>query len=123
MGIYYSYHDLYPESILIRDFAGKVGVDEIIESWKYLITNNMISDATKGIINNISSCALHMNMENFKILINFLKTQDLLKKTKLAVICDNPKTIVFPALGESKEDELKIKPFSTMNAAVSWVLE
>ena len=123
MGIYYRKHDLYPESILIRDFAGKVGVDEIIESWKYLITNNMISDATKGIINNISSCALHMNMESFKILINYLKTQDLLKKTKLAVICENPKTIVFPALGESKEDELKIKPFSTMNAAVSWVLE
>jgi len=83
----------------------------------------MISNATKGIINNISSCALHMDMDSFKVLINFLKTQDLLKKTKLAVICDNPKTIVFPALGESKEDELKIKPFSTMNAAVNWVLE
>lgn len=122
MGIYYRKHERYPESILIRDFAGEVTVDEIIGSWKYLISNNMISDDTLGIINNLTNCDLQMDMAGFKDVINFMKTQDLLKKVKLAVICDDPKTIVFPALGEQKEDELKIKPFSTMNAAVDWVI-
>jgi hypothetical protein len=123
MAIKYRKHELHPESILIRDFNGEVSTNEIIESWEYLISENLINDSTKGVINNISGCALLMDMEGFKVVLNYMKQQDILKKVKLAVICDDPKTIVFPALGERTENELRIKPFSTMNAAVNWVLD
>lgn len=63
-----------------------------------------------------------MNIESFDILLSYLKKQEYLSKIKLAVICDNPRTIVFPSLGERKEKELKIKPFSTMDAAVDWII-
>lgn len=122
MGIEYKKHDLYPDSILIRDFFGQVSVEEIIESWESIIKNNLIKDSTKGIINNLSGCDLLMDMERFKTLMAYLRKKAQLKGVKLAVICDNPKTIIFPTLGESKEPELSIKPFSTMDAAVSWVI-
>ena len=122
MGIVYKKHDLYPESILIRDFTGKVSIKEIIESWNYIIYNELIKNSTRGIINNLTGCDLLMDMEGFKILLAYLKKQDSLTRIKLAVLCDNPKTIVFPVLGESKEPELRIKPFSTMDAAVNWVI-
>lgn len=54
MGLYYRKHDLYPEWILIRDFTGAVSVAENIESWKYLIEEQLINNSTKGIINNVS---------------------------------------------------------------------
>lgn len=62
-------------------------------------------------------------MKGFQILLNYMKKQDLLKKIKIAVVCDDPKTIVFPTLGSKIAEELRIKPFSTMDAAVSWALE
>ena len=120
MSIVYRKHELYPESILIRDFVGKVDVHDIIDSWEFLFENKMISHKIKGVINNLSGCDLCLDMDSFKILIAYLKKQEFLKGVKLAVICNNPKTIIFPMLVENKESELKIKPFSTMEAAVSW---
>ncbi len=122
MGINYRKHNLYPESILIRDFAGEVHVEEIIESWEHIIKNNLIEDSTQGIINNLSACNLIMDMKSFDILISYLKKQESLSDIKLAVICNDPATIVFPTLGASREKKLQIKPFSTMDSAVAWVL-
>lgn len=121
MSILYEKHDLYPESILIRKFIGKVSIKDIIDSWEYLHENKLIDKKIKGVINNLSGCELIMDMENFKTLIGYLKKQDYIKEIKLAVISDTPKTIIFPILGEEQERELKIKPFSTMEAAVKWI--
>lgn len=120
MGILYKKHELYPDSILIRDFVGKVSVNDILESWDHIIENDLINESTRGIINNLSGCDLCMDMDGFKILMAYLKKHEYLKRVRLAVVCTDPKTIVFPSLGESKEPELNIKPFSTMDAAVNW---
>lgn len=122
MSINYRKHEMYPESILIRDFEGKVSVHEIIESWENIIENKLIKDSTTGIINNLSGCDLNMNMTSFSKLISYLKKHEIFSRIKLAVVCDKPGTIIFPILGERKERDLKIKPFSTMEAAVDWVL-
>jgi len=123
MSIEYVKHNLYPESILIRNFIGKVDVYNIIDSWEYLNKNKLIDKKIKGVINNFTGCELIMDMESFKILIAYLKKDHIIKKIKLAVISDNPETIVFPFLAENQESGLKIKPFSTMDAAVDWILK
>ncbi|MEX1382289.1 hypothetical protein [Lutibacter sp.] len=121
MSIIHEKHDLYPESILIRKFTGKVYAKDIIASWEYICENKLIDEKIKGVINNLKDCELIMDMESFKTVIAYMKKQDCLKKIKIAVITDTPKTIVFPILGAERERELKIKPFSTMEAAVNWV--
>ena len=63
-----------------------------------------------------------MDMESFKTLINYLKTKDDLRKLKLAVICDQPKTIIFPLMGELQEHALQIKTFTTEDAATDWIV-
>ena len=68
MSIFYEKHVLYPESILIRNFIGKVSLKDIIDSWEYLHVNNLIDNKVKGVINNLSGCELIMDMENFKTL-------------------------------------------------------
>ena len=123
MSIEYVKHDLYPESILIRNFIGKVDVNGIIDSWEYLNKNKLIDKKIKGVITNLTGCELIMDMESFKTLIAYLKKEDYIKKIKLAVISNIPETIVFPFLGEIQESELKIKPFSTMEAAVDWIIK
>lgn len=123
MGITYRSHNNFPENIYVRDFMGRVDVTEIIESWDFLIKNNLLDENLKGIINNITNCELDMNMESFHLLISFLKEHKQFQKIKLAVICNDPRIIVFPALGEAQEKSLKIKPFTTEAAAVGWIME
>jgi hypothetical protein len=122
MSILYKKHELYPEWILIRDFTGKVSVDEIIDSWEYLIKNEMISSTLKGVINNLTDCDLKMDMISFRTLIDYMKRKDSLRRIKIAVICDNPKIIVFPVLGETQEKDLNIHPFTTIEAAAEWII-
>ena len=115
-------YDLHSESILIRNFVGKVTVLDIINSWEYLRENKLINKKIKGVLNNLCDCELIMNVESFEILISYIKQQDFMKGIKIAVMTDSPKIIVFPILAEEQQDTLKIKPFSTFEAAVNWIL-
>lgn len=122
MSIIYRKHETYPNHILIRDFVEKVSVSDIIESWKYLIENKMISPDIKGIINNLEGCKLEMNMEGFETIMAFMTKQKELHGIKLAVVCDCPENIVFPMRGEFEQNQLQIKPFTLMNSAVKWII-
>lgn len=122
MSIQYIKHNQYPNFILVRNFSGLVGVEEIISSWDHLIENKLITPSIKGVINRITDCELKMDINNFKTLIDYLKNNDILKKLKLAVICKDPKKIIFPMLGQWEERKLQIKPFTTESAAVNWIM-
>lgn len=121
MTIFYERHPKYPESVLIRKFIGEINVENIIDSWEYLIENKMITDSIKGVINDLVGCKLNMNISSFEKLMVYLKSHECFVNIKLAVVCEDPRTIVFPILGENKESKLKIKAFSTFAAASDWV--
>lgn len=120
MNITVKRHDQFPDSILIRKFAGEVNVNEIIASWEYLCENNFINNKIKGVINDLTDCELKMDMESFAILMDYLKMNECFKDIKLAVVTNTPAIVVFPVLASS-EYNLMIKPFSTMQAATNWV--
>ncbi len=119
--LYYNHHE-FPESILIRDFKNVVTINEIIDSWEYLFEKNLITPKTRGIINNLTECELKMDLKSRTILFDYLNNKEDLKRLKLAVICTSSKTIVFPTLAETEVDKVRIKPFSTVQAAVSWII-
>lgn len=122
MTFLYKKHTKFPDKILIREFQGQVNSAEIIRSWEYMLENKLITSELLGVINDLSGCVLNMNMEGFQDLLNFLKKHGNIKKLKQAVISDTPGNIVFPTLAEIGEKELKIKVFSTIEAAVYWIL-
>lgn len=123
MNILFEPHKEFSESILTRKFYETVNADDIINSWKDLFDKGLITGKTKGVINDINACELSMNMEGFGKLIAFLKSHEVFKKIKLAVICDDPGKIVFPMIGEAKAPQLKIKPFATEEAALEWIMD
>ena len=115
-------YDLHSESILIRNFVGKVTVQDIIDSWEYLRENKLVNKNIKGVLNNLSNCELTMNLKSFEIVLSYIKKQDFLKGVKIAVVSNSSKIIIFPILAEKQQGSLKIKPFSTFDAAVNWIL-
>lgn len=122
MAIEFKRDSNHPDAILIRKFSGSVGLKEIIDSWDYLLGSGMLNSEVKGVINDLSDCDLQMDMNNFNELIWYLKSKDIFHQAKLAVICNDPKQIIFPVMGEMKEKGLNIRPFSIEDAAVEWIM-
>ena len=122
MSILLKQHLDFPNEIIVRKFEGIVRFKEILDSWKSLKGNQLITNKTIGIINDLSNCDLQLDMNDFASLITYLKSQEHLIHLKLAVITDSPRAIVFPMLGETQEKTLRIKPFNTETAAVSWIM-
>lgn len=109
-------------NIFVRRFKEEVVFDDLTSSWEYLIDKNKLDDSVIGVINDLSCCELKLNKTSFKKLLSFLKDNPKLKNLPLAVYTLDPKNIVFPVMG-SEETDLKIKPFSTMEAAVDWIIK
>jgi hypothetical protein len=123
MSIVYRKHKDFPDEILIRDFVGKVNVDEIIDSWDDLLQNGKLDNKLRGVVNVLDGCDLEMNMNTFEKLMGYLKAHSVFKTIKLAVVCDCPQNIVFPSMGEYLMKDLSIKPFSSLTFAVNWINE
>ena len=122
MPIISSMYSSHPETILFRQFVGKIEKQDIYESWKQLIDNKIISEDLKGIVNNLNGCDFMINIDEFNFLLEFLNQHDNIKNLKIAVVTDSPQKIIFPMLGEKQEKELNIKPFSSNKAAEEWIL-
>lgn len=122
MTIHFNSHKQYPHQIMIRTFEGTITVNEIIDSWEVFKNHPARTDKTVGLITDLTNCQLEMDMNGFQKLMTYLNAQDYLKKIKIAVLTDSPKTVVFPMLGENSEKDLKIKPFCLVQNAVKWIL-
>ena len=122
MNIQHKKYNLFPENILVRDFFDKVSAEDIIESWEIIIENKMITPTIKGVINDLTRCELDMDVNGFSTVIEYFKKHKEFKGVKLAVVCDSPGKLVFPMLGEHRYSEMQIKPFSSVEAAVSWII-
>ncbi|HPE58375.1 MAG TPA: hypothetical protein P5514_10935 [Bacteroidales bacterium] len=123
MSIWLKKHQLFPNEILVRDFSGEVGIDQILNSWNLLLRSRLLTDDTIGVINNLVNCELKLTIESFGKLTDFLKLNPRLRELKLAVVTDKPNVIVFPMMGEVQQKILKIKPFTTEEAAINWIME
>lgn len=121
MPIDYDNYYSYSKDILVRHFYGKVDVNEIINSWKFLLEAEKLV-GIKGVINDLTKAQLELDFESFKKLIEFLKSNKVLRNLKLAVVTDSPRDIVFPSMAELIESDIFVKPFSTMKAALEWLL-
>lgn len=112
----------HSDSILIRKFIGEISAQDIIESWNDLKQNGLITSELKGIVNDLRTCDLNMDMVSFKLVLKFLKSNPDLMALRHAVISDTPNIIVFPTFAEGQEKELRIKPFSTIESATEWIM-
>jgi hypothetical protein len=108
--------------ILIRSFTGMVSFDDVMESWKWLIRNDMIGNDLLGILNDFTQADLKMDPGNLELLMGlFLEYPEIFKRIKLAVVMTIPENIVLPMLANKKYPQFKIQAFSTIPAAWDWL--
>ena len=107
--------------VIIHQFSGEVQFDDILVSWKKLLSDYANLEDFKGIITNFLDAKLSNEDSNLNVLVEFLKGQlDKLKDLKIAIVMDTPMITNTIIVGE-RVKYLQIKPFTTMNAALHWV--
>lgn len=123
MSIEHPKKHLYPDSVILRKFEGKVSADEIMQSWQDLEADNRFTNDIQGVLNDLEDCELTMDIKGFKRLMSLMLKKDYIHNIRIAVVTNSTRNIIFPTLGETQFRDLKIKPFSTIQAAVDWILE
>ncbi|MDA3928671.1 MAG: hypothetical protein PF541_06895 [Prolixibacteraceae bacterium] len=109
--------------ILFKTYYGSITIDDIESSWKYAFENGLIPKEKKGFILDYRNSNFNIKIEEHIAIAYFYKKHiDIFGNYKIAIITHDPKDIVVPILVESQDDGYRSKPFSTLEAAIEWVL-
>ena len=116
-------HPDSPEQVCNRTFEGDIGLQEIIDSWidfSILLTRK---PNVSGLINDLTKSSFKLNINDIRHLISFLNRQDYIRKLKIAVITNSPKTVTLPFMIMRKIKRIQIRVFESYSEAEKWVCE
>lgn len=117
------YHENKKLRILIRIFKGTVTVTDIFDSWEYLIPNYLVNKNYLGVISDFRECNLQIGNDVCEQFERFFTDRLVVfKNLKLAQIIDTP-SIAFPLLFGIESTKVQSQPFSTLEAAMQWILK
>ncbi len=109
--------------IQYKFYFGEITMIDIISSWEHAFENNIIPKETKGFILDYRKATFKIEIDDHAQLADFYKNHiDIFRNCKIGIITENPRDVVIPILVESLDDGYYSKPFSTLKAAISWVL-
>ncbi|MBN2523895.1 MAG: hypothetical protein JXB24_11525 [Bacteroidales bacterium] len=109
--------------ILFKYYYGKITIEDITSSWVYAFANNIIPKEVRGFILDYRNANFDFDIkEHIKIVEFYKKHLDVFGDLKIAIITEKPKDIIIPMMVETKDEGYYSKPFSTIEAAIAWVL-
>ncbi|WP_166962433.1 hypothetical protein [Yeosuana marina] len=109
--------------ILFKYYYGMITIDDIESSWEYAFENGLIPKETKGFILDYRHSNFKMKIEEHTEIVAFYKKNlDIFGGFKIAILTEDPKDIVFPILVKTEDEGYSSAPFSTLEAAIAWVL-
>lgn len=110
--------------ILYKFYFGEITMADIESSWEYAFENNLIPKETKGFILDYRSATFKIEIDDHVLIADFYKNHiDVFGNQKIGVITEDPRDVIIPILVESKDDGYHSRPFSTLEAAINWVLK
>lgn len=119
----YKYHFNSTLGILFKTYYGLISIEDIESSWEDAFKNDVIPKENKGFVLDYRESSFNINPNQFSAIADFYKKHiDQFGNRKIAILTESPKDIVIPMLVETKDEGYSSKPFSTLQAAIDWVL-
>lgn len=107
--------------IIFRRFTGEVCFEDMMKSWKMLLSTYPNMEGYKGILTSFLDAEIKHEDHNLNVLVEFLKDYlDQLKDLRIAVVMNTPMVTNTIIMGQ-RVKSLQIKPFSTVEAAMQWI--
>ena len=112
------------QKIFYEHYSGEVTYNDFESSWLYAIHNHIFPLETKGFLLDYRKATLTISLnEAYKIADFFLKNLHIFSNKKIAFIASTPEQIVIPMLLHEYDMNYQSRPFSTIEAAESWIIE
>jgi hypothetical protein len=107
--------------VIFRRFSGEVCIDDMIQSWKEILTKYDDLGSYKGIVTSFLEADIQSVDNNLNIMVEYLKEYlDRIRGLKVAIVMDTPK-VTNTIIMNQKMKHLHIRPFSTEAAALEWI--
>ena len=109
--------------VMYKRYFGPITLEDISSSWLFAFENNLIPKNVTGFILDYSNAIFNIDIGTHNKIAEFYK--DHLKVfggKKIAIVATIPKNVVVPILVKTKDEGYSSEPFSTFEAALSWVL-
>ena len=118
-------YEFFPElNILFKTYFGIITVRDISSSWETAIANNIVHNGMKGIVLDYRQANFNVSLHKTTEIANFYKAHlDVFGGLKIAIITTEAKDLVIPIMVKSKDKGYTSNGFSTVEAAVNWILE
>lgn len=109
------------DNVIIHRFEGDVYFENIIESWNEIFSRDEDFTAFKGIVTDFLDAKLHLDGKNMILLVDYLTANiDRLEGLKFAFVLDTHHVCNIMII-DRKIKQLQIRPFTTRDAAMSWI--
>ncbi len=109
--------------IFYKHFYGTITVEDIIKSWDVAIRDHLIPQGTKRFIVNFLNGHAAYKAESSELLENYYQNHpEIFKGIRIAIVTIIPEDIIVPMLMKRDRGLFCLAPFSTIEAAVDWVL-
>lgn len=110
-------------SVFFKYYHGDISLEDINSSWDYIIDNQLVPPETKGFVLDYRDAIMNIPPNQHGRIADYYKYHlDVFRGFKIAILTNDPKNVVISVLVESKDEGYESRPFSTLEAAVSWVL-
>ena len=119
----FKYHFNSSLGILFKTYYGLITIEDIESSWNYAFKNDLIPKKIKGFILDYRNSNFNIRTDRYTAIADFYKKHiDVFGNFKIAILTAEPRDIVIPILVESLDEGYSSRPFSTIEAAIDWVL-
>ena len=109
--------------ILFKNYFGKITLKDITSSWDKEIKNNKIPSNTKGFVLDYRDATFDLKENEISGISDYYKNNlKIFNNMRIAIITESPKDIVVPFLVKENDFNYSSKPFTTVKAAINWVL-
>jgi hypothetical protein len=112
------------QKIFYKQYSGEVTYNDFESSWLDVIQNNVFPAEMKGFLLDYRKATLMISLnEAYRIADFFLANLHVFRNKKIAFIASTPEQIVIPILIREFDFNYHSRPFSTIEAAESWIIE
>jgi hypothetical protein len=111
------------QKIFYKQYTGEVTYNDFESSWLHAIHNKFFPPDTKGFLLDYREATFAFSLnETYRISDFFQEHFLIFSNKKIAFIASTPEQIIIPILLREYDFNYQSRPFSTIEAAESWIL-
>lgn len=107
--------------ILMRKFHGSTTYYDIIKSWEYCKSSNLVTDELQGVISDYREAKISDHHSHFEQLLDYFNKHPELASLKMAAIVNNPEQSFFNQCGLFAFQSIDLTAFKLEDEALDWL--